>query len=339
MSQKKKSYLELIRIIAVLLVIFNHTDGFVYYTVPGNVLTHLYSLVLAIICRMAVPLFFMVSGALLLGKEESLSELFQKRIVRMLIVLTVVSACCYLFDVGTGRNDYPTAGDFIFRLLTNGIRESFWFLYAYVGVLLLLPFFRKAAPFLDKKLVVYLIALRVLTDLIVPAFSLGMEVNVAFSFGFVGDYYYFMLLGYFLDKKKRERTGMGKLLLIWLLLIVLSGGLTYGIKAISGDYYAISLDALVFLSAPVTFVIIKEWMEHTVKREWAEMWILAVGSCVFGIYLLDNLLRRLLLPVYIFLSEKTVGILANSAYVLLTFLGGLAITWVLKKIPGIRKYL
>ena len=339
MSQKKKSYLELIRIIAVLLVIFNHTDGFVYYTVPGNILTHVYSLVLAIICRMAVPLFFMVSGALLLGKEESLSELFQKRIARMLIVLTVVSAFYYLFDVGTGRIDHPGAGDFIYRLLTNGIRDSFWFLYAYVGVLLLLPFFRKIAPFLDKKLILYLIALRVLTDLLVPALSLGVEVNVAFDFGFVGDYYYFMLLGYFLDKERQERTGKGKLLFVWLLLIGLSGGLTYGIKGISGSYHAISLDMLVFLSAPVTFAIIKRWMDRAVKREWAEKWILAVVSCTFGIYLFDNLLRRLFLPVYMFLSEKTAGILANSAYVVLTFLGGLAITWVLKKIPVIRKYL
>ena len=40
-NQNKKLYLEVIRILAVLLVIFNHTDGFVYYTVPGNIITHL----------------------------------------------------------------------------------------------------------------------------------------------------------------------------------------------------------------------------------------------------------------------------------------------------------
>lgn len=339
MSQKKKIYLEVIRIIAVLLVIFNHTDGFVYYTVPGNIVTHLYSLILAILCRMAVPLFFMVSGALLLGKEESLSELSRKRIARMLIVLAVISAFYYLFDVVMGRLASPGAGDFTFRLLTNGIRDSFWFLYAYIGVLLLLPFFRRVVPFCKGKLVLYLIGLRVLTDLIVPLLGLGMGITVSFEFGFVGEYYYYMLLGYYLDREENERLSTGKLTIVLLLSVALSGILVYCIKGISGTYQAITLDLLVFLMAPVTFSMIKRWLGGMTKNGQAEKWIATFGSCVFGIYLFDNLLRWQLLPVYLFLSEKTVGIFANSVYVLLTFLGGFIYTWILKKIPVVRRYL
>lgn len=339
MSQKKKIYLEVIRIIAVLLVIFNHTDGFSYYTVPGNIVTHAYSFILAILCRMAVPLFFMVSGALLLGKEESLSELFRKRIVRMVIVLTAATAFYYVFDGIMGRIEAPGVGDFIFRLLTNGVRDSFWFLYSYIGVLLLLPFFRKLAPFCDKKLIVYLIGLRVLTDLVMPMLSLGAEMNVSLSLGFVGDYYYYMLLGYCLDKEEQQRIKTGKLPFVLVLLVALSGILMYGIKGIVGTYQVAALDSFVFLMAPITFVMIKEWIGETVKDGRQERWILTFGSCVFGIYLFDNFLRWQLLPAYLFLSEKTVGVLANSVYVLLTFLGGFIYTWILKKIPVIRRYL
>ena len=339
MSHKRKIYLEVIRIIAVLLVIFNHTDGFVYYTVPGNIVTHLYSLILAILCRMAVPLFFMVSGALLLEKEESLSELFRKRIARMLIVLVMVSVFYYLFDVVMGRLALPGVGDFFSRLLTNGIRDSFWFLYAYIGVLLLLPFFRRVAPFCKGTLVLYLIGLRVLADLVVPLLRLGMGIVVSFEFGFVGDYYYYMLLGYYLDREENERLSTGRLMLVLLLSVALSGILVYCIRGISGTYQAIALDSLVFLMAPVTFSMIKRWTGGMMKSKQVEKWIAAFGNCVFGIYLFDNFLRWQLLPAYIFLSEKTVGIFANSVYVLLTFLGGFIYTWILKKIPVVRRYL
>ena len=339
MSQKKKIYLEVIRIIAVLLVIFNHTDGFIYYTVPGNIFTHLYSLILAILCRMAVPLFFLVSGALLLGKEESFSELFRKRIARMLIVLVTVSAFYYLFDVARGRIVSDGVGDFISRLLANGIRESLWFLYAYIGVLLLLPFFRKMAPFCKGKLVLYLIGLRVLTDLVIPLLSMGMGISVSFGFGFVGDYYYYMLLGYYLDREEDERLSTGKLILILVLSVALSGILVYCIRGISGYYQESVPDSFIFLMAPVTFSMIKRWVGGMTKSEQAEKWIVTFGSCVFGIYLFDNFLRWQFLPVYLFLSEKTIGIFANSVYVLLTFLGGFIITWILKKIPVVRRYL
>ena len=81
MEKQRKLHLEMIRIIAVFLVIFNHTDGFIYYIETTNRLTWLFSLGMAGICRIAVPLFFMVSGALLLDREESVKDLFQNAYV------------------------------------------------------------------------------------------------------------------------------------------------------------------------------------------------------------------------------------------------------------------
>lgn len=211
MKENKKVYLEAVRIIAVLLVIFNHTDGSFYYTLPCNIVTYLYSLILTVICRMAVPLFFMVSGALLLAKEESLSDLFKKRIARMAMVLVAVSLLYYSFDMARGRIEAPGAGDFLSRLAGNGIRESFWFLYTYICALLLLPFFRKAAPYLNKRLILYLVGLKAVFDLILPL--IGLITGAAFSFdaGFVSGCYYYMFLGYYLNREgEKEAVGNTK---------------------------------------------------------------------------------------------------------------------------------
>jgi surface polysaccharide O-acyltransferase-like enzyme len=45
----------------------------------------------AIFIKMGVPLFFMASGALLLGKEESIKKVIKSRFLRYLTVLIIAS--------------------------------------------------------------------------------------------------------------------------------------------------------------------------------------------------------------------------------------------------------
>ena len=50
-SAQRRVYLDLLRILAVVLVIFNHTDGcFLYYVTTGNPVTFWYSLLGSILC-------------------------------------------------------------------------------------------------------------------------------------------------------------------------------------------------------------------------------------------------------------------------------------------------
>ena len=61
-EKSKMVHLEVIRILAVCLVVFNHTDGyFLYFTTTDHPITYLVSLFFSVLCRINVPLFFMVS--------------------------------------------------------------------------------------------------------------------------------------------------------------------------------------------------------------------------------------------------------------------------------------
>ena len=109
MKEKRLDY-ELMRILAIFLVVFNHTDtrGFFLYQVPGcSGLNAVLSLLLATICKIAVPLFFMISGGLLLHRQESLKDLFRKRIVRMGIVLVLFSGILYGVWIHWGFVPHP----------------------------------------------------------------------------------------------------------------------------------------------------------------------------------------------------------------------------------------
>ena len=87
---KKKYYLEAVRITAVLLVMYNHSAPFMSFATQHGV-QYAVSFFRSLVCKAAVPLFYMVSGALLLGKNESFGELARKRILRIVAVIVIFS--------------------------------------------------------------------------------------------------------------------------------------------------------------------------------------------------------------------------------------------------------
>ena len=100
-TKGKKIYIEVLRCIAIFFVIFNHTEeyGFDLYKETAETLPYIIYLTISILCKAAVPIFFMISGAMLLGKEESIKTLYKKRVLRFLMVIIVVSACIVLYAV------------------------------------------------------------------------------------------------------------------------------------------------------------------------------------------------------------------------------------------------
>ena len=114
-EKQKLIYLEVLRIIAIFFVIFNHTgnQGFCLFTQKpvGSIQFWVY-MFLSIFCKFAVPLYFTVSGALFLNRDpESLTKLWKKRICRMILVLLVISLFRYMLIHNTyifNLHDYKT---------------------------------------------------------------------------------------------------------------------------------------------------------------------------------------------------------------------------------------
>lgn len=97
----RKLYLDLIRAVSIFLVIFNHTGikGFMLYSVATQSPLYPFYMFLSVACKPAVPLFWMVSGALLLPKEESIGRVYRHRVLRMVIVLVLFSAIYYGWQI------------------------------------------------------------------------------------------------------------------------------------------------------------------------------------------------------------------------------------------------
>ena len=103
MNKVKILYIEILRIIAAFFVIYNHTgnDGFFLFSIcdVGSIQFWIY-MAISIFCKFAVPVFFMISGALLLArKDESLKDLYCKRIFKIVIILFAFSALNYFIEL------------------------------------------------------------------------------------------------------------------------------------------------------------------------------------------------------------------------------------------------
>ena len=90
-AKKKLLHIEFLRFLCIWLVMFTHsaTEGFSIFIHRPESLFYPFYLAVPFWVKTAVPIFFMISGALLLGREEPISTIFKKRIWRFLQVIFV----------------------------------------------------------------------------------------------------------------------------------------------------------------------------------------------------------------------------------------------------------
>ena len=134
---KEKNYnLELIRLISFILVIVIHVTNY-FCRAYGEITQgeYIFSLALDTAARVSVPCFFMISGALLLGRQEPLRK-HLRRLARFLIVLAVWSAVYYLWNRFYMGTPYELRD-----ILTEPTEAHLWYLYAMIPIYLTLPFF------------------------------------------------------------------------------------------------------------------------------------------------------------------------------------------------------
>lgn len=79
MNSKRLIHLDLLRIIAMWLIIYNHTgtSGDMFFSIARDSKLYLLYILLPIVTRINVPIFFMISGALLLDRKETIKDVLK----------------------------------------------------------------------------------------------------------------------------------------------------------------------------------------------------------------------------------------------------------------------
>ena len=197
-------HLDILRILSIYLVAFNHTSncGYMLFVERAESVLYFPYMAFSVLCKIAVPIFFMISGALLLPKQESLKQLFQKRILRMAVVLIMISVPYYYLFL---RSNGVGISTFLTYIYGNSATTALWYLYSYIGLLLLLPFLRSMIKGMKPKDFVYLLIGYIVFVGIIPCLEYllwGGSVTINESFSsvlFVTQNVFFALMGYYLE--------------------------------------------------------------------------------------------------------------------------------------------
>lgn len=198
---------DLIRTIAILMVILVHASFFPYKIpseITSTVIINWFTAdVYGAIGYLGVPLFVMLSGALLLNPakaDESMGEFFKKRFHRIGLPLVFWTAVYFIWSFTV--YDKPVTLFNIGQGLISGSYPILWFLYLLVGLYAVTPILRILVKHIDRNKFTLLIALWFAGTISVPI--IHTFTNLSFNpvmFVFT-DWVGFFLLGIYLVNTK-----------------------------------------------------------------------------------------------------------------------------------------
>lgn len=217
MNNKDKdlfSKFDTLKFVAIIMVVFIHIVCGKLYEVESGELSYewIISNVIDSFCRSCVPIFVMVSGFFLLGKDEKIIVFFKKRILKIIPKFLIYSIIFYLFTITFHNNSFENNLffkksfyiNFVKQLLTGKVYYHLWYIYMIVSIYLITPILRKIV-FWDKEKnfqnTKYLISVWIFFWVLMPFFNTFFKLKIN-TYEQVGEYVGYFLLGYLIGNKK-----------------------------------------------------------------------------------------------------------------------------------------
>lgn len=342
--KERKNYLDVIKVISIINVFFGHTgyDGMHMYEVSTG-FNHYMSFFIREFSHYCSFMFFLISGVLLLKKEEDLKTVLKKRVGRyVVLVLVVESIRIIYYHIVSGVMDQFSFKVFFKTLYSTNVIEQYWFLHSYLAFLILLPFIRMIAKSLTKQTALYLLSLLCIFEVILVFFEAAFHLDrIAVALPLLNDIFVLPLMGYCVEYVLNEWLEVFKNRLMIYVFTVVSfvAELIYTyhmytsgqiIPEMSGCYFVLTIGFYIFL---------RQLMKGKAFKEKTMKFFTFVGGSTLVIYIFEPELRELTHPVYNFTVNYITWLPALTLWLCCGVLVGSLLAWVLRKIPGINKFI
>lgn len=320
MNEQARDYrLDMLRVIALAMIILMHTplpdsapayvlSGISYFTSPG------------------IGLFFMISGALLLGNSLSTKQFLQKRFTKILFP-TIFWTLFYLFF--KYFNGQLSVTDLLRSVLSIPFsaqgRSVLWFMYTLAGLYLLTPILSQWIRNASKREIEFYLFLWTIT-LLYPYLEQILIINEETS----GLLYYFsgylgyFLLGFYLTKHYKNKLTH--------LILALSVAIVIPIVIYQNKEVVDIYRMLWYLSLPVALMAFS-WFVVIRRCPNRKMTLLSeVSKLSFGIYLIHIFVMRNVLYSIEFIREMP-GALQIPLVSISTFIMSFLVVWLISRVP------
>lgn len=290
MKNQRSVALNLIKLIACIMVIVVHVSATNIDDITSSKwgVSNFYNS----ISRICVPLFFMVSGALLIRENTSFINFIKKRYYRVIPPVIIWSAIYYVYPMFYGYEQPRT----IASLFNSPISVHLWYLYAIIGLYLLVPFlsmiyFKSTLSERVLFLAIWFIGSSLLPTLNNTGVS-GISASL-FGLNSLAGYIGYIFAGkliHDLPYKKLYSEIIGLVIFITCsyLTFYLTKTYSYSSGKFNGVFYSY-LSSLVVLSAFSLFYVT---ININIKSSFIASCLSAFSSCALGIYCLQSMMIK-----------------------------------------------
>lgn len=338
--------LDLLKTISMILVIVIHLSNYYCRNASDMQTTNfIVSVIYDGLSRICVPLFFMVSGVVILnGKYDG--RKYARRIIKFIYILAFWSIVYYLWDAFYMKYEYDIVEDF-FNVFFTPNKVHLWFMYPIIGLYIIAPFIQKMVNGMDKKLENLFLFLWIGFSGGVYIFSLLVEkldviINIVYPLPMIQETYWlgYFVAGYILYKRLQKLKGETRYNLLLVVSFIASMFITIGLtlyySIVDGvfyeEYYVYrSLFIVIATLSFFSYVIINS--ARILKRS-VEKAAATLVTYSFGVYLSHLMFYNILVKEFDVLRLN--GAYAVPVFTVLIFLVSLSFTYVLKKIPILK---
>jgi surface polysaccharide O-acyltransferase-like enzyme len=346
---------DLIRTVAIILVILLHAsiepNPNINFMSPEGVQLWWASNVYDSISRTAVPLFIMLTGALLLQptkKDEPLRVFFKKRWNRIGIPLLFWGAIFFVWDF-TVKGQALTIVSVLQGVLA-GPYVHFWYFYILIGLYLITPLLRVVVAYAEWKVIRYFLLIWFVGTGIISLLTLNGNISaqavwfrdaVFLLTGFIG----FYILGAYVAKLQFRPSLLYIGLILSTVWTVISTYLLIGNLGESyGQFFLNSTSFSVIIASVTLFLILATIPNQTIQTNFplVNRALKVISENTLPIYLFHIIILETLQKGYLGLkiSVTTLNPIVEIPLVTaVTLLICLAIIVPLKKIPYVKKIL
>lgn len=345
-AKERNLSLDIIRIVAVMMVIMIHTsDGFVTLREPSS-REFLVGNIFDSVAMIAVPLFVMLSGALMLdeGRQITIRGLLRKNI-KNIVILMLFWGAVYSLLYNVCLPLYYGKSLSLRAIVLDVIVGHFhmWYLYMIVGLYLITPFLRRFARRADKNMVLFFIGMALCTQFLLPIINMDLfswvcaELKHLFKYvstyylQFFGGYVAYYLTGWYI-----VHIGVSRRWMRWAIYAVGMGALLAAMLYVqcTGDYnngyYNLSLLAFVYT---VSLFLAVNRLQIRAGDRW-QKWIVSLSKLTFGVYIIH--------PVFLDIADRLVPKSVNPAAYVITYFGvvtvlSFMVSYIISKIPVLKR--
>ncbi len=287
----------------------------------------------------AVPVFIMVSGALLLDpkREITIKKIFGVYLLRVVLALFFACIVFSLFDsyMNEGTVSFSAVSEGILKALEGKSWSHLWYLYLLCGLYLLLPLYRAAVSGLDKGRYRYILLVLAVFLSLLPQLEYGGH-KAGFNIQIPAVYTLYFLLGYALASGIIEIPKKAGIL-IFITGLVLTAVFSFAggdsLPEYTDDHLGSYAHPVVLLQSLGFFAMV--FGTDTDKKS---RLIAFLDEHSFGIYLIHMIFLRLILR-YMKVNPYINGIPVFIAVAAFAYAASLLVCFLLRRIPPVRRVL